>query len=140
MRELTERLMSIQAIFAELQSKYARMPKGRGGPLVTFGDSDVDRWAADAATSRAGLYDMLAFQLALGFHGNEFSFSFCDWVVNELHRVIVYANEDRPDLFWEVFLAFDAGEYYHDHERKEDPVEKFTHPLIAQVLEKYSRP
>jgi hypothetical protein len=54
--------------------------------------------------------------------------------VNELHNVITVQNENRPELFWDVYLAFDAGEYYHDNDRSIDPVEAFTRPRIAEIV------
>ena len=33
--------------------------------------------------------------------------------------------------FWQVYLAFDEGEYYHGDNRDEDPVEAYTRPLVA---------
>jgi hypothetical protein len=62
------------------------------------------------------------------------TFAFCDAVVNDLHGVITFANELRPGLFWEVFLAFDEGEYYHGNNRDEDPAEIYTRPLIAHII------
>jgi hypothetical protein len=67
------------------------------------------------------------------------TFAFCDAVVNDLHGVITSANEDRPDLFWEVFLAFDEGEYHHHSNRDEDPVEVYTRPMIGRIISRVPR-
>ena len=83
------------------------------------------------------MYDALALRLAFGFHSNALDFDFCDQVVNELHAVITHRNEDRPALFWSVFLAFDAGEYYRDGNRSIDPVEAYTRPQIAQIVQRH---
>jgi hypothetical protein len=61
-------------------------------------------------------------------------FGFCDQVVNDLHAVISVQNEDRPKLFWDVFLAFDAGEFFPNDDRSIDPVEAFTRPQIAKIV------
>ena len=79
-------------------------------------------------------YDQIALHLALGFHASELPFAFCDAVVNDLHVVITFANEDRPDLFWRVFLAFDGGEFHHHSNRDEDPVETYTRPMISRIV------
>ena len=73
--------------------------------------------------------------LARGFHNSELSFEFCDAVVNDIHGVITSANEIRPTLFWDVYLAFDEGEYYHNDKRDEDPSEAYTRPMIARILD-----
>jgi hypothetical protein len=81
------------------------------------------------------LYDQIAIRLAYGFHASEMTFAFCDAVVNDLHGVIISADELRPELFWAVYLAFDEGEYYHGNNRDEDPVEVYTRPMIARIVD-----
>jgi hypothetical protein len=98
--------------------------------------SDVQRWSTAAGDSRSDLYNQIAVWLAFGFHTSEFNFDFCDAIVNDIHQVIALGNEALPDLFWTVFLAFDAGEFYPDDNRDRDPVDTFTRPKIAQIVEK----
>jgi hypothetical protein len=101
-------------------------------------DSDVEEWSGRVGLPCSVLYDALALRLALGFNNNAHDFGFCDQVVNELHAVITRRNEDRPELFWSVFLAFDAGEYYHDGDRSIDPVEAYTRPQVAQIVQRHA--
>lgn len=88
--------------------------------------------------SRGELYDRIAIYLARGFYRSKLDFTFCDGIVNDVHAIITRADEHRPELFWEVFLAFDAGEVYPNNDRSRDPVEVYTRPLIAKVVEKHS--
>jgi len=132
--------MPIDNVLAELKSMYRGALEGTDAPIVRLSNADIERWSVDLARPRAVLYDLLALRLAQGFHRSEFPFSFCDRVVNHIHGVITIADENRPDLFWSVFLAFDEGEYYHDNNRNEDPVAKYTRPLIAQIVGKHSGP
>jgi len=132
--------MLIDTVVAELKSMYRPELEGTDAPVVRLSNADIERWSADLAIPRLALYDLLALRLAHGFYQNEFPFSFCDCVVNDIHGVITVADENRPDLFWSVFLAFDEGEYYHGNNRNEDPVAKYTRPLIAQIVEKHSQP
>jgi hypothetical protein len=104
--------------------------------LVT--DREIAEWSEMTGLLRSDLYDALALSLALGFHNNSFDFGFCDQVVNDLHTVISVQNEDRSELFWHVFLAFDAGEFCPNGDRSIDPVEAFTRPQIAQIVRKYT--
>jgi hypothetical protein len=97
-------------------------------------NQNVLEWSEATGLPRSALYDAIALKLATGFQRNAFDFGFCDHVVNELHAVISIQNEARPALFWSVFLAFDAGEYYHNNDRSIDPVEAFTRPLIATIV------
>ncbi len=129
--------MSIDIVLSELQSRYrvALEP-----PALELSNSDIERWSGELATSRAALYDSLALRLAHGFYRNELPYSFCDSVLNSIHGLITIADEIRPDLFWSIFLAFDAGEYFHEPSRREDPVAAYTRPLIEQIVRKHGAP
>jgi hypothetical protein len=105
---------------------------------ILLTESDVEEWRGWVGLPNSGLYDALAFRLALGFNSNTLDFGFSDQVVNELHGIITFRNEDRPELFWSIFLAFDAGEYYHDGNRSIDPVEAYTRPQIAQIVQRHA--
>jgi hypothetical protein len=104
---------------------------------VLIADREIAEWSEMTGLLRSDLYDALALGLALGFHNHSFDFGFCDQVVNNLHAVISVQNEDRSELFWKVFLAFDAGEFCPNGDRSIDPVEAFTRPQIAQIVRKY---
>jgi hypothetical protein len=54
--------------------------------------------------------------------------------MTDLSGVITTADEHNPEFFWQVYLAFDEGEYYHDDNREEDPVEVYTRPMITQII------
>jgi hypothetical protein len=105
---------------------------------VLITDGEVAEWSEMTGLLRSDLYDALALRLALGFHNNSFDFGFCDQVVNDLHAVISVQNEDRSELFCNVFLAFDAGEFCPNGDRSIDPVEAFTRPQIAQIVRRYT--
>ena len=105
---------------------------------VLITDREIGKWSEKTGLLRSDLYDALALRLAFGFHKNSFDFGFCDQVVNELHGVISRHNEDRPELFWNVFLAFDAGEFYPNGDRSIDPIEAFTRPQIAQIVRQHT--
>jgi hypothetical protein len=70
-----------------------------------------------------------------GHHRAELSFTFCGCVVNDLHAVIKNNDEWREQSFWDVFLAFDEGEYVHGP--LGDPEEVFTKPMIANILREF---
>jgi hypothetical protein len=58
--------------------------------------------------------------------------------MNGIHDHIANADERRPELFWNVYVAFDEGEYHRDNNRQDDPIEAYTRPLIAQILSSVS--
>lgn len=132
--------MSIDTVLAELRSMYRAELEGSDAPIARLRNADIDRWSANLGITRLALYDLIAHHLAFGFYRNELAFGFCDRVVGDIHGVISVADEPRPALFWSVFLAFDAGEYYRHNDRSEDPVAKYTRSLIAQVVDTYGSP
>jgi hypothetical protein len=104
---------------------------------ILLTDGDVEEWSRRAGLPSSVLYDALALRLALGFNSDALDFGFCDQVVNELHAIITWRDEVRPELFWSIFLAFDAGEFYHGGNRSIDPVEAYTRPKIAQIVQRH---
>jgi hypothetical protein len=125
-------------VFAEVTSELTELYKdqlGHPNPSVSgLREAYVQRWSTSIGGSRSTLYDEIALYLARGFHAFELTFAFCDAVVNDLHGVISFAHEDRPDLFWKVFLAFDEGEFSHHGNRDEDPQQVYTRPMIGRII------
>ncbi|PSH59230.1 hypothetical protein CU102_27670 [Phyllobacterium brassicacearum] len=128
--------MTIDELLTELQVRYPDGATWRERVILT--NFDILNWTASACMPRQDLYDQLAIGLARGFHASELSFEFCDTVVNEIHSVMIFMNEQRPQFFWQIYLAFDSGEYYHDGNRDEDPGEAYTRPQIERVLDAVS--
>lgn len=98
-------------------------------------ETDVHRWIAAAEWSRSQFFGEIAKALALGFISSELSYQFCDAVVNDLFGSVTDTSGPRSELFWDVYDAFDQGEYYHGNNRDEDPVEVYTRPMIAKIVE-----
>jgi hypothetical protein len=98
-------------------------------------EADVERWSNLCGWSRSQLFDEIAKRLALGYNASELFFDFCDMVVNDLAGPVTNTSGPRPQFSWEVYSAFDEGEYYHDNNREEDPVEVYTRPMIARIVE-----
>jgi hypothetical protein len=124
--------MDVTGIITELKTLYKDWPRNRH--RVPALEADVQRWSKSFGVSRSDLFDQMALYLARGFYSSELTFAFCDVVINDLHGVISIAKEERPDLFWEVFLAFDSGEFYPNNDRSKDPVEVYTRPMIARII------
>ncbi len=97
-------------------------------------EADVLRWSAEHDWSRSELFHQIAEFLAVGFNTSELSFEFCDAIVNDLFGPYTDTARPKSELFWDVYLAFDEGEYYHGN-RDEDPVETYTVPMIARIVE-----
>jgi hypothetical protein len=100
-------------------------------------EADVQRWSNVCGWSRSQLFDEIAIRLAVGYNTSELSFEFCDMVVNDLAGPVTDTSGPGPQIFWEVYSAFDEGEYCHGNNRDENPVEVYTRPKIARVVEVY---
>ncbi|MGA9985578.1 MAG: hypothetical protein WBP95_19050 [Acidobacteriaceae bacterium] len=98
-------------------------------------EEDVERWAAARCCTRSQLFDEIATYLAFGFNSSALSFEFCDAVVNDLAGPVTNTSPPRPTVFWKVYSAFDEGEHYHGDNRDEDPVEVYTRPAIARIVD-----
>ena len=102
-------------------------------------EADVERWRDVCGWSRTQLFDEIAICLALGYNTSDLSFGFCDMVVNDLSSPVTNTSGPKPQIFWDVYSAFDEGEYYHGNNRGEDPVEVYTRPMIARIVEVLGR-
>lgn len=60
--------------------------------------------------------------------------------MNNVHDIITFVDEDRPDLFWKVYLTFDDGEKCHKNDREQNPIDVYTRPLIARIVSDASPP
>jgi hypothetical protein len=71
-----------------------------------------------------------------GYISRRFSWEDCDTAVNRLNPfVLTHSKERIPDYSWEVFLAFDAGEY-HPNTPDLTP-DEVTRPIIDDIVKKY---
>lgn len=106
-------------------------------PQPLLNHTVLDQWSGQSGLARDVLYDALALELASGFNKGTLDFDFCDRVVNELMG-LMGREPDLPPLFWDVYLAFDAGEFYRDDDRSINPVDRFTRPRIAEIVRRFT--
>ena len=121
--------MSFEAVLSDLKSIYGIYLLQTEQPIPPknrLTEDDVQKWSTLMGVPRSVLYDQIAIHLARSFNESELTFLFCDWILNDIHGLITTNDEERPALFWQVYLAFDEGEYYHANKRDEDPVEVYT--------------
>lgn len=123
--------LSIKTLLWRMRARH------KEGERFALSDGEVETWCEATGLNKRKLLDDIAAELAVGFHEGQLTFSFCDSVVDGLvgEVCLSWGNERWPDLFWKVFLAVDEGEYYREGRRHEDPVEVYTRPLIAEIVE-----
>lgn len=81
-----------------------------------------------------------ALALAQGFHDGKLSYEFCDDALNRLFNYIMEpqfleAADGFPEPAFAIFQAFDAADYYRDHDAGDAAmVATYTRPRIAEIL------
>ncbi|MBL0374560.1 hypothetical protein JJB09_21335 [Rhizobium sp. KVB221] len=100
-------------------------------------NDDVVRWAG--ALDDWDCYNAAALEIALGYHRGELSYNFCDGAMNDLWSAVRAGcgtgTNQVSEPFFEIFEAFDAGEFHRKHDNSDDPVGDFTDPLVANAAE-----
>ncbi len=127
---------SLDAVLADLEKIYGPYQARTIQPNVPrdrLTKDDIQRWTALTGASTSALYDQIAIYLAKGFHSSDLTFDFCDAVANDLFGFINSVEEEFPKCFYDVYCAFDEGEYFHRAAPEKDPIEAYTRPLIAQI-------
>ena len=102
---------------------------------------DVELWANRLDLSVSIFLDQMGELIARKYHSGNLTFEFCNSLVNDLwgvliERVHMPGEIAWPDLFHEVYEAFDAGEYHRTSDQSDDPIADFTDPLIAVIVGK----
>lgn len=91
-------------------------------------------WSRQTKQSPAEIINGIAEYIARAFHEGKITFLFGDAVANTLfHPIMDLKFQPVPDetdtsLAWNVYLAFDEGEY--------NPLETSTIPMIAEMVKK----
>lgn len=98
-------------------------------------------------TERHGLslvdfVNAFALELAKGYRQQDYNFEFSDNAINWLFGFMTHdvfsstcTCEDLPSPAFDVYLAFDEGEYNHPSDSADvDPIEKYTNPALDDIL------
>jgi hypothetical protein len=105
---------------------------------LRIGYEDVlEQWARTLSISRATLSDRIAADLAIRFDEGRIDYEEGDSLANALFRAWFTSTEVElmPSLSWDVYTAFDAGEYSPPGREDEDLVAAFTAPAIRRIAE-----
>ncbi|CDZ30826.1 Hypothetical protein NGAL_HAMBI490_56980 [Neorhizobium galegae bv. officinalis] len=97
---------------------------------------DVVRWAG--ALENWDFYNAAALEIASGYHRRELDYTFCDGLMNDLWSAVLEGfgpgTTQVPEPFYEIYIAFDSGEYHRRPDKSDDPVSEFTDPAIAELV------
>ena len=112
-------------------------------PSQRITHDDVMRLAK--AIGLTAFYNSAGLEVAQRFHNGSLSYAIGDAIMNDLWNLALDDLDDLdaqqvPEPFYQIYEAFDAGEYHRTSNKAEDPVTEFTKPMITEILRKsYSR-
>ena len=93
----------------------------------------IERFCATHSMTADQVADRFAMHVALEFAGGSLSYRDGDAAMNALFG----AYEGLQGFGWEIFLAFDEGEFHHQGDSEDAlPWQKYTLPLIMEALAK----
>ena len=114
-------------------------PEIAGGARVST--EDIACWAGHLDKDVTEFLDRLGGEIAKSYECGDLSYEFCDLLVNDLFGLLVQRQfldpqGSWPHLFYEVYEAFDAGEFHRKADYSDDPVAEFTNPAVANIVAK----
>jgi len=101
---------------------------------------DIIRWSQIENLSVPEFYDNIAEYVARSYQAREMSYVEADCIVNELYFNWALNEQCRvpaspwPELFLDIYLAFDSGEYRRTDAKEHDPVVDCTNPAVKAIL------
>jgi len=108
-------------------------------PSQPITHEDVTRLAK--AIGLTAFYNSAGLEVAQRFDNGSLSYAICDAIMNDLWNLALDDLDDLdaqqlPEPFYQIYEAFDAGEYHRRSNKAEDPVAEFTQPMITEILRK----
>lgn len=142
-RHMTEQSPDYTAIIAELQRVYP--PLQECSYDIRLSNQEISDLVDRAGVSVEQFLDDIALYLTRGFADRTLGFVHCDTIINKLYQFRLTEYWDTPDetthhvwsspgLFYAVYYAFDAGEFYRTPDKIDDPPEDHTRPMIEKIL------
>jgi hypothetical protein len=97
---------------------------------------EIAACCASLGDDTEGALNSIALSLAERYDLAQMDFATADVVANALHSwCLLTRDRVLPDPAYQVFLAFDEGEYHHASDSRDvDPEVKYTRPMIKDVL------
>jgi hypothetical protein len=87
------------------------------------------------------LIEKLSLETALKYWNGQMSYEDGDIIMSNIFiccitNEINFKNYEFPTTAWECYLAFDSGEFYRTDDKSIHPAEKYTKPLVEELLKK----
>jgi hypothetical protein len=117
---------------AAILDQFINRCDGEAFPLA----AEVDRARETLGISEPAFIEAFAMRVAERYAVREMSFDRADALMNDVHTYYFFKYDEMlPGIADDIYLAFDAGEYYREADSREiDPSEKYTRPEIEALL------
>ena len=98
----------------------------------------VEKLCIELRLSPEEFCDTFSRRVAREYAVGNLPFEIADAAMNALEGYAQFVlDADLPPYSWEVYLAFDQGEFHHpEDQRSVDPEQKYTRPAILSILER----
>jgi hypothetical protein len=126
-------------ILIEISGLYDGYPTRTGSRLHLRKD-DVLLWSDECGLDIEGTFNQIGVALARAFIAGSLNWDVCDGIANQLRSVLMdfyidpLHNVTEPNLFWQVYLAFDNSEMVEAdeaHEVAQLEIKKFLRQIPA---------
>jgi hypothetical protein len=109
----------------------------RESPRKLISLEDVQRWSGNLTTN--DFFNLIGLNIARRYRAGALDYEVCDAIINDLWSVLTHRVEDlvMPSPFFEIYLAFDAGEFYRTADCSDTPEQDHTIPMIDKILEQF---
>ncbi len=113
--------------------------------VIGVDPSPLQRIPGETAATVGAALDRFSLEVANQYANGKMSFELADQIMGDVCGFIIsFLTEEKnsfiPEISWSIYLAFDEGEWYHPNDQpREDPVEKYTKPLVSELLRKNQR-
>ncbi|WFU06265.1 hypothetical protein QA648_24430 (plasmid) [Rhizobium sp. CB3171] len=106
-------------------------------PPMPISSDDVLGWVG--SLSNHDFFSSVGLRIARKYRAGTVNYSVCDSIMNDLWSVLVGHLEEHalPSPFYEIYIAFDAGEYHRMADYSDVPERDYTVPMIDNILRNF---
>lgn len=122
-------------IVSELLDDHSILLAKTGWTPIDMEYGQIRQWSDDSNIADVELTELLALDVAARYARNEIDYGPADWIINNLFLAMTVDPLSKwSDLFFDIYNAFDSGEYRRNGDGDVEPSEKYTRPEIARIL------
>ncbi len=119
---------------SDIEVQLAEMASGFSiDPARRVRENDVLRYAG--SMSNHEFYNKISLKIATKYLEGSLSYDIGDAIMNDLFGITIkFDVENTASPFFEVYLAFDAGEFHRRADRSDNPEADYTRPMLEELI------